>query len=190
MPNRAKEERHSIPGEFENLGELAVPPPIQADDRRQHQGEPRLEQSTAQKTRWGNIYSDYEEKYNPPDEYENLDELKAPSLVESPHVERPQGYLEDRQSSTTHSVKRRDRDLPRGGAAPPEQSLSSSPTNLSHVEKHPHTRNTQVSRFATQLYTISHLIFFSILGTLARLGLQALTSYPGAPIQTGLLWAN
>lgn len=48
----------------------------------------------------------------------------------------------------------------------------------------------RVSRLATELYTISYLILFSILGTLARLGLQALTIYPGAPVQTGLLWAN
>ena len=46
------------------------------------------------------------------------------------------------------------------------------------------------SRFATELYTISHLIFFAILGTLARLGLQALTFYPGAPVAFSVLWAN
>ncbi|KAJ6113595.1 hypothetical protein N7523_006912 [Penicillium sp. IBT 18751x] len=40
------------------------------------------------------------------------------------------------------------------------------------------------------LYTTSYLIFFSILGTLARLGLQSLTFYTGAPITTGVLWAN
>jgi CrcB protein len=42
----------------------------------------------------------------------------------------------------------------------------------------------------THFYTVSHLIFFSILGTLARLGLQALTFYKGAPVVTGVLWAN
>lgn len=47
-----------------------------------------------------------------------------------------------------------------------------------------------LSKHATHLYTVSYLIFFSILGTLARLGLQALTFYPGAPILTGVLWAN
>lgn len=46
------------------------------------------------------------------------------------------------------------------------------------------------TRFLTELYKISYLIFFSILGTLARLGLSALTSYPGSPLQTGTLWAN
>ncbi|KAL4923476.1 FluC/FEX family fluoride channel [Aspergillus undulatus] len=47
-----------------------------------------------------------------------------------------------------------------------------------------------LSSFATTFYTLSYLIFFSIFGTLARLGLQALTFYPGAPVVTGVLWAN
>lgn len=47
-----------------------------------------------------------------------------------------------------------------------------------------------ISTLATKLYTISYLIFFSILGTLARLGLQTLASYPGAPVATSVLWAN
>lgn len=47
-----------------------------------------------------------------------------------------------------------------------------------------------LSNVATKLYTVSYLIFFSILGTLARLGVQALTFYPGAPVVTGVLWAN
>ncbi|KAF2011422.1 hypothetical protein BU24DRAFT_354901 [Aaosphaeria arxii CBS 175.79] len=47
-----------------------------------------------------------------------------------------------------------------------------------------------VSRVATELYTASYLILFSILGTLARLGLQWLTFYPGAPVSFSELWAN
>merc|ERR1711939_475822 len=47
-----------------------------------------------------------------------------------------------------------------------------------------------VSKFATQLYVISYLILFSLLGTLARLGLQAITFYPGAPVVFSELWAN
>ncbi|KAL5048197.1 hypothetical protein BDW71DRAFT_26454 [Aspergillus fruticulosus] len=47
-----------------------------------------------------------------------------------------------------------------------------------------------LSPHATSLYTLSYLVFFSIFGTLARLGLQALTFYPGAPVVTGVLWAN
>ncbi|KAJ5102100.1 hypothetical protein NUU61_004322 [Penicillium alfredii] len=47
-----------------------------------------------------------------------------------------------------------------------------------------------LSKHATHLYTVSYLIFFSLMGTLARLGLQALTFYTGAPVVTGVLWAN
>ncbi|KAM3456168.1 hypothetical protein NHJ6243_008253 [Beauveria neobassiana] len=48
----------------------------------------------------------------------------------------------------------------------------------------------QVSRLATQLYTLSYLVFFSFLGTLARVGLSHLTTYPGAPSIFPTLWAN
>lgn len=48
----------------------------------------------------------------------------------------------------------------------------------------------EVSKFATQMYTISYLILFAILGTLARLGLQAITFYPGVPVVFSELWAN
>ncbi|KAL1640656.1 hypothetical protein SLS58_006670 [Diplodia intermedia] len=40
------------------------------------------------------------------------------------------------------------------------------------------------------LYIHSYLVFFSMLGTLARLGLQAITIYPGAPVALGEIWAN
>ncbi|CAI6340949.1 unnamed protein product [Periconia digitata] len=42
----------------------------------------------------------------------------------------------------------------------------------------------------TNLYSISYLVLFSILGTLSRLGLQSLTFYPGSPVTISVLWAN
>ncbi|KAL8744243.1 MAG: hypothetical protein Q9190_003487 [Brigantiaea leucoxantha] len=48
----------------------------------------------------------------------------------------------------------------------------------------------RLQNLESQLYTISNLILFSIFGTLARLGLTALTTYPAAPLSTPLLWAN
>ena len=42
----------------------------------------------------------------------------------------------------------------------------------------------------TELYTISWLIFFSFWGTLARLGVEAITLYPNAPFPSRVLWAN
>jgi len=37
---------------------------------------------------------------------------------------------------------------------------------------------------------VSWLIFFSLLGTLARLGVEALTTYPSTPFASTVLWAN
>lgn len=58
------------------------------------------------------------------------------------------------------------------------------------LSRRPSSELPPLSNLATKLYTISYLVFFAIFGTLARLGLQALTYYPGAPIVTGVLWAN
>jgi CrcB protein len=46
------------------------------------------------------------------------------------------------------------------------------------------------SGFTTQLYIVSYLIFFSIFGTLARIGLKKLTFFEGAPANIPVLWAN
>ncbi|KAF2768973.1 hypothetical protein EJ03DRAFT_273142, partial [Teratosphaeria nubilosa] len=46
------------------------------------------------------------------------------------------------------------------------------------------------AKWLTKLYTISYLIFFAFIGTLARLGMQWITFYPGAPIVTPVVWAN
>ena len=45
-------------------------------------------------------------------------------------------------------------------------------------------------RVLSEIYDHSYLIFFSILGVLACLGLVTLTSYPGAPLATTAVWAN
>lgn len=54
----------------------------------------------------------------------------------------------------------------------------------------PELARDHVSRLKVQVYTASHLILFSILGTLARLGLQALTTYPGTPLNFSSIWPN
>jgi fluoride ion exporter CrcB/FEX len=46
------------------------------------------------------------------------------------------------------------------------------------------------SALATELYSISWLILFSLLGTLARLGVAAITDYPNSPVLSRVLWAN
>lgn len=106
--------------------------------------------------------------YNAPDNFENLGELAAVSPVQNPD-EAPvyqHENLEDVRSQEQEEARRRKSQTPE----PPIEKHRKEPAGTVHV-----------SRLATQIYTLSYLILFSIFGTLARLGLQALTSYPGAP---------
>jgi len=118
-------------------------------------------------------------EYDAPDAFINLDEL-GPSPVQNPDESpvyrhrsleegraREQEYLRERQQTSgpeTASVR-----------------LDLDPTGKPVL---------RVSRLATHVYTVSYLILFSLLGTLARLGLQALTSYPGAPVTVSSVWPN
>ncbi|KAH7113821.1 CrcB-like protein-domain-containing protein [Dendryphion nanum] len=119
----------------------------------------------------------------------NIDEYLAPATfyrhstleeerTESPASRRP-------QPSHSHRSSPRRSPLTRRGTPATELSITALPVipDLS-------SGGGRASRFATGLYTISYLIFFSILGTLARLGLQWLTFYPGAPVVFSELWAN
>ena len=140
-----------------------------------------------------------------PQDFENLDEIAAPSPIEQPQEEREQGYVEDRgRSSGTGEKNGAPVDFGNLDeiAAPPPANIERGTKQNGHLEDGVTTFPTSekkpaklgssvnISDLATEIYTISYLIFFSILGTLARLGLQALTFYPAAPVQTGLLWAN
>lgn len=64
------------------------------------------------------------------------------------------------------------------------------PRVLPSIGPHRPEERPRLSSSATELYTVSYLVLFSILGTLARLGLQWLTFYPGAPSTFPVLWAN
>jgi CrcB protein len=70
-----------------------------------------------------------------------------------------------------------------------EDTGSASPSIHSNQER-PEEESPVFSTTATNLYTISYLILFSILGTLARLGVEAITRYPQAPFTSVVLWAN
>ena len=171
-----------------------------------------------------------EAEYTVPDDYENLDEVAAPSPIENPR-EQPlyrhesleerrshsRGYSSERYKRSDDLERRQSKEVQKKRrlsegqyaglteiAAPPpveredelpaaEDELSppsSSKSAVDEARKTPAPKREKASKIATQLYTISHLIFWSLMGTLARLGLQALTFYPGAPVQTGVLWAN
>lgn len=105
--------------------------------------------------------------YNIPSEFINLNEVTG-SNTERTQIDGP--YPNQQHEGTLGNSNR---------ASAPVQPTETSEGNAP-----------QVSKAATQLYTIAHLIFFSLFGTLARLGLSALTKYPGAPVIFTILWSN
>ncbi|KAL8804596.1 MAG: hypothetical protein Q9200_005761, partial [Gallowayella weberi] len=191
MPDKQEEAYHHHSAEFANLDGFATPLPVEAEHPVQQPlalEDSDVEQAGLQE----NQDTSGEEEYDLPNDYSNLDEVKAPSPVASPETGREQGYRDALRSSTapSHQLSRHGssryghpNSQPGGVPSPPfGDFLSDKPTPSAHHQR--------ASRFATELYTISYLIFFSIFGTLARLGIQSLTIYPGAPVATGVLWAN
>ncbi|KAK8057477.1 hypothetical protein PG996_011414 [Apiospora saccharicola] len=148
----------------------------------QEYGHPHSSHSTGQGSRHRRASSGSRFDYDEPDSYANVAEASATAPVENrddAEIYRHHSSLErtrslDQQYSRDQQRRRRDSDAKADKQVPGKQQ--------------PDTY--EVSRLATQLYTISYLILFSIFGTLARLGLQALTYYPGAPVATGVLWPN
>ncbi|KAK6214579.1 hypothetical protein LQW54_004301 [Pestalotiopsis sp. IQ-011] len=123
--------------------------------------------------------ADAEAEYSAPPEVANLTEAIPDSVVENPEESHLYTHhsLEEELGQSQASV-RGSRRSGRGQSLSQEQ--SSRPSGDPN-------RN---SRVATEIYIFSHLVFFSILGTLARLGLTALTTYPADVIRWGSLWPN
>ena len=197
---------YTIPPNYTNLDELASPDIIERDQsselRRHHTLEesrsnepPTLPSTTPERRRSRRLSTSSRlsrrlsvnerpasEEYTTPANYQNLDEVAGPPPVENPDEASIYRHHSIEESRSPQSRRRRStlseiRELEAQHPIPEE------PPKRKRAQK-------VASSFATQLYTISYLIFFSLLGTLARLGLQALTFYPGAPVDTGVLWAN
>ncbi|KAL8868159.1 MAG: hypothetical protein Q9174_005171 [Haloplaca sp. 1 TL-2023] len=184
-------EAYDNPDDFQNLDELAAPPPLTRDNVTPQASleHPSGDTTTLQ----GHRDTSVTEQYDLPNDYRDLDEVKAPNPVANPDVERSRHHLEDQRHSSTLPSQTTRNPATVNNQVVPEHAGSPSPSaNGLDQEKSSASSRRQkpVSRLLTEVYTVSHLIFFSILGTLARLGLQALTSYPGAPVQTPVLWAN
>lgn len=129
--------------------------------------------------------SNAEVDYDVPDEYANLDEAVV-SPVQNPEEAPVYRHTELEETRSQEAAERRRREaqnrMPSTGGRHPGIPDDKTGAKDSSAFK--------VSRLATELYTLSYLVFFSILGTLARLGLQALTYYPGAPVIFSSIWPN
>ena len=181
-----------IPDEYANISEVAAPVPVQNPDEaptslvrsfEESAGPNALERRASRLSRNKSPSRSHpaeQSNYNIPDNYANLDELATPSVVENPdeaHFYRHRS-LEEAKSQEQEYQRSQERERSNSVAR------GEDPETAKELEE------PQISRFATELYTISYLILFSIFGTLARLGLQAITFYPGAPIVFSELWAN
>lgn len=197
--------RRSIPEHFYNLDEVALPNPVENPDERSVYRHHSLEQqyregrrtsrdksadgSTPEKpdVRRRSSQPSVDRRRSVPDHFYNLDEVALSCPVENPDERRICRHrtLEDRLSgedrtrreTTTHVSSPEGKDAEKGADKGAEKEV-------------PNPQGIFASRAITELCTISHLIFFSILGTLARLGLEALTDYPGAPVAFTSLWVN
>lgn len=126
--------------------------------------------------------------YDIPNAYLNLDELSV-SPVENPDENAVYEHhsLEEtrsRDGSQLQDVEAHPRPPPRPSAA------LAAASEADKTEQQDGRGQPSISRLATQIYTVSYLVLFSILGTLARLGLQALTDYTGAPTTFSSIWPN
>jgi CrcB protein len=114
---------------------------------------------------------------------QNLTENEVPPPVPS----NPQGT--DLASAEEQNQRQQQSDLERDQTQSPD---SGPPYAARRTEDYLHKSPLpgRPSDWLTTLYTISHLVFFSIFGTLARLGVQWFAFYPGTPIVTPVIWAN
>lgn len=115
-----------------------------------------------------------------PESYRNLDEIAVKGPIENLDERRRYKY-EDLEDARSHGLEDT---AGQAGSASIDDGL---PTDAQDRDKP--AQGVRVSQTATQIYTVSYLILFSFLGTLARLGLQWLTNYAGAPVFPSV-WFN
>lgn len=179
-----------MPEGYWALDELAAPAPVRPSQRGDLHSNEAAEHPFKEKSSRGSKKSAHHNErtssdiYDIPDDFVNLDELASPSPVQNPYERHiySQEYLEEQRSQGQDYERNAEQEFG-------ESSHRQIPVDDAETETGT-PRTYKASRFATELYVVSYLISFSILGTLARLGLQALTAYPGSPVITSELWAN
>ncbi|KAK3357080.1 CrcB-like protein-domain-containing protein [Lasiosphaeria hispida] len=190
--SRPPPKEYNTPNSYSNLD--ASLPPVQhlvgGNEKNARHGSPATTASQREHRRQSGAISESAD-YDAPDAYVNLDEAMDVSPVQNPD-EAPFHRYESLEHVRTRQQERlRDEGL-RMQESQASESRERPPDVAAEEEVKEDTaeRKIRVSRLATQIYTISYLVLFSILGTLARLGLQAVTAYPGMPVIFPSLWPN
>lgn len=192
---RASYQGYREPDTFRNLDEAAVSPPIANREDAEYYTRPSpLEKNISDPDRrvdGGRVPSRRHERSashtsrpqrrsSVDDPYE-LTEVAGPPPVQrdapgessSESTER-QRYLEDEEQAAGHEESRE----------------TVGPYRPRTPAEYAHHETKETPKWLTEVCTLSYLIFFSIWGTLARLGVQWITWYPGTPIATPVIWAN
>ncbi|KAI1172967.1 CrcB-like protein-domain-containing protein [Nemania sp. FL0916] len=156
-----------------------TPDPDAGPSRRQHAG------GRAQLGPWTRP-SETGSDYVVPDSYLSLPEVEAvPTIQDRNELSRLDSHsveeLASRLPSDTAAPHERRRSLTRDREDEPSGAVTAQAQAQAGLP---------LSKAVSEFYTVSYLILFAILGTLARLGLQALTFYPGAPISFSSVWPN
>lgn len=140
--------------------------------------------SPASRTNGADAFEDRKRSHsNAKNEDNELTEMGAPSPA---HQEPARNKFEGRNESSLSDYYRQQDDRPASGAEWRDHEQPGQ-TDLKPEDR---SDKVEYSSSITELYTISWLIFFSFWGTLARLGVEAITLYPNSPFTSRVLWAN
>lgn len=178
---------YNSPGPFRNLNDSLTPinlpiPPHTSPFPLEHEHEHELQhEHERRRSRSRRASAASPANYDVPDTYANLDETAGVSPIQNPYEE------PIRRFRSLEQVRSQEQEFAREHKRQRQASLAE---GRQPEQEKPEEAKHDVSRLVTQIYTISYLIFFSILGTLARLGLQALTTYPGTPVIFSSIWPN
>ncbi|KAH9886095.1 CrcB-like protein-domain-containing protein [Xylariomycetidae sp. FL2044] len=186
-PGSRRSPDYDIPETYQNLDEVHEPAPLQDRDEEPARSQTSREEDFADRARQGRE-SLFKTQCDVPDSYMNI-----PELSDIPPVQ-------DRDKTTMHRSRSledersreqeyRQDQRTRWAGAETEAETNAGPEDTAGKPSDADA-DLKVSRLATEFYTISYLILFSIFGTLARLGLQALTYYSGAPVSFSVVWPN
>ncbi|MCJ1383491.1 hypothetical protein MMC17_006605 [Xylographa soralifera] len=190
---------HVDVNEYSNLDEISAPPPVQNRINDSSWSCNTLEETCGPHPKSQDSGDDSKkdntevakrpvDKEAIPEEYANLNELLGPAPIENPAENRTYRHCDLEEAREEYQQIEHDRQSNRQGRGDPLPQPDNQPPT-SNVSGTVSARR-RISAYLAKTVVPSYLILFSILGTLARLGMQALTTYPEAPIAFPELWAN
>jgi CrcB protein len=188
---RRQDASYNMPDNYTNLNEVMITRIRTSQDGLGHASQEPLERreslfrtSSRRSSRRVSHAEGHHDRtsYDIPDRYANLDELATPP-IENPDEEPIYLHQSLEESRRAEQEYQRNKEE--------ERRASIARGEVPRIEEEGEEPGVhKISRTATELYVISYLVLFSFFGTLARLGLQAITFYSGAPVVFTVLWPN